>query len=291
MICSSCGKEISSSAVRCRFCRRRVDDPKKPLASIFVNKFSGWFFSGKGSSFCSWSFIDIILITLLIYLFILNDPFRTGRHVVDFLRLRYFIFTREPRLLHYLNIYINTIILKIVSFILVLALVSARGTSFWGRVVMGNKVKLSALKWLPLYVLACVIFRIINFSNPLLPNIPMNSVFPEARLIGNSVIIFSVIIIAPFVEEVLFRGYLYPAFNKYVGVYPAILLTSCLFTFAHYPHIKEDISFVCTIFTLSVIITYARAKTSSTWLAIAMHHIYNLVYVLVGLMKFFILKY
>jgi len=141
------------------------------------------------------------------------------------------------------------------------------------------------------YVAICVVFRYIGEANPLVPNMPLDSIFTEAVIIGNIVIIFSVIFVAPFIEEILFRGFIYPAFNKYMGIYPSIILTSFLFTLAHYPNIKDEYLFMAIIFTLSLVITYARAKTGSTWLAIIMHHIYNLMYIAIGFINYAFVKY
>ncbi|MFH1753284.1 MAG: CPBP family intramembrane glutamic endopeptidase, partial [Candidatus Omnitrophota bacterium] len=82
-----------------------------------------------------------------------------------------------------------------------------------------------------------------------------------------------------------------PALNRYMGIYPAIVLTSALFTLAHFPQIRDDFHFIAIIFSLSLVITYARAKTGSTLVAMVMHHVYNLSCVAIGLIKYFIYKY
>jgi membrane protease YdiL (CAAX protease family) len=246
---------------------------------------------GKDPAHCPWSILDVIGITVLMALFMFNDPLHLGFYTVRFLRAHFFIFTKEPKLLYYLTIYINTIIFKLISLIFVTAAIKLRKIPFWSSVVFSGKIPSSWGAWLPIYIIVCVVFRFLSISNPLVPNIPFNSVYIEAFLVGNVVVVFSILVIAPFIEEILFRGFLYPACNKYMGMYPSILLTSVLFTLAHYPQIRESYVFAAIIFTLGVIITYARAKTGSTWLAIIMHHIYNLVYVILGIINYLFVKY
>ena len=41
------------------------------------------------------------------------------------------------------------------------------------------------------------------------------------------------VLVAPLVEETLFRGYLYPMFARSFGIWPGIILTGVLFGFMH----------------------------------------------------------
>jgi len=291
MICPCCDKEISDSALRCRFCKNPVRDVVVLTPKDLWRKARKFLLKGRDTETCAWSILDVGLIGVIIYIFISRDPLGLGREIMGFLRLHFNIFTQEPKLFYYLNVYINTIILKAVLTFVMVILVKIRGLSFWKDVVFGGHIPRSWMKMLPYYAGACVIMRIASLSNPLTPNIPMNSIFPEARLIGNAVMIFSILFVAPFTEEVLFRGFVYPAFNKRIGMYPAIILTSVIFTMAHYPQIKGEALYIAAIFTFSAITTYARAKTGSTWLAMIMHHIYNLVYVAIGVISFMIVRY
>lgn len=255
-----------------------------------------WLFSflsyKKQKDACPWTLLDVLAFTALIALFIFFDPFHLGMNVLKFLRLHFFIFTKEPKLFYSLNIYINTIILKAISFVLLILLIKLHKVNSWDSVVSSGRIPKS---WdrigMPLFIAACVVAQTISVSNPLVPNIPYNSVFTEAKIIGNLVIIFSVLFVAPFVEEVLFRGFLYPALNKYMGIFPSIILTSALFTLAHYSRGMDEYSFLAIIFVFSLVITYARAVSGSTKLAIIMHQLYNLISIGVGFVDYLIYKY
>lgn len=282
MICPYCRKKISDSAIRCKYCRKTPKGNVWSLKNILVIVWRKLFIFGKDKKSCPWSLWDVFLIIGFILLFIFRDPFQMGSRIINFLRLHFFIFTKEPKLYYYLAIYINTIIFKFVALALMVLFVRFRKVSFWNKVINKGKLPHSWLKWLLVYAAICCVFRFIGMRNPLIPNIPLDSVFIEAKIIGNIVIVFSILFVAPFVEEALFRGFIYPTINKYIGTYASIFFTSLLFTLAHYPHIKNDYIFMMLIFCLGIMMTYAKAKTGSTWIAILMHHIYNLVYVIIG---------
>ncbi|MGB2601579.1 MAG: CPBP family intramembrane glutamic endopeptidase [Candidatus Omnitrophota bacterium] len=298
MECPFCHKVLSDTAIRCRYCKRILNGCEKDKDPVLAKILqTGWetvksfFLKGKNPQACPWTLLDVAALTLLIALFVLNDPLHMGSSILTFLRSNFKIVTREPKLLYYLTVYINTLILKGVSLVFLIVLVRSRKVSFWDSVV-SRKPNLELWEaWLPLYIGVCIIMREVNMANPLVPHLPFNSVFPEAKIVGNLFIVVAVLFVAPFVEEVVFRGFLYPAFNKYMGILPSVIITSLLFTFAHYPQIRESYTFMVALFTLSIIITYVRAKTGSTWMAIIMHQVYNLVTVGMGFMDYFILKY
>jgi len=256
----------------------------KKYLSAFWNR-------GKNVEHCPWSIVDVIVLTVLMAVFLFNDPFFVGMRIVTFLRTHFAIFTREPKLLYYLNIYINSLIFKSLSIIFLVAIVHARKIPFRKTVVFHGKMPDLRDWWMPVFIGVCILFRVLASPNPLVPNMPFNSVFLNAKIIGNIVIISSVIFVAPFTEEIVFRGFLYPALNRYMGISPAIIITSFLFTLAHYPQMSDEWGFLSMIFVLSLLITYARAKTGSTFLAIIMHFIYNTVSICVGLVDYIILRY
>ncbi len=299
MKCPKCKKEINDTALKCHYCKCVIGGTPPRAKSFPIRKsleslkraLQLFWNSGKDISRCPWSIMDVLAMSIMIWVFVFHDPFRVGFHILRWLRLNFFIFTREPKLFHYASIYISTIILKVISLFFLIVIVKTRKISFRKTVLTGGERIPHKEFWLPLYIAVCIVFKVINDSNPLIPSIPFNSVFPEAMVVGNIVIIFAVIFVAPFVEEILFRGFLYPAFNKYVGVYPAIIGTTVLFTLAHYPQAKDDPLFVTVIVILSLVITFVKAKTGSTWLAIIMHQIYNLIIVLAGVVDFLIVKY
>jgi membrane protease YdiL (CAAX protease family) len=78
--------------------------------------------------------------------------------------------------------------------------------------------------------------------------------------------------LAPFVEEVLFRGFLFAAFRRTFGLWLGAIGVSLLFAVAH-----GQANVGIDVFVLSMFLCYLREKTDSLWPSIAMHALKNLV--------------
>ena len=83
------------------------------------------------------------------------------------------------------------------------------------------------------------------------------------------------VLIAPLVEETLFRGYLYPMFARSFGVWPGIILTGVLFGFMHGAQLGWTWSLVGVLVVVGIIFTFVRARTGSVFASFLMHLGYN----------------
>lgn len=81
---------------------------------------------------------------------------------------------------------------------------------------------------------------------------------------------FTLVIIAPIAEEVLFRGYLYGKLRKSAPAWLAILITSILFGALH-----GQWNVGLDVFSLSVILCILREITGSIWAGIILHMLKN----------------
>ena len=80
----------------------------------------------------------------------------------------------------------------------------------------------------------------------------------------------SLVIVAPFAEEVLFRGYLFGKLQKYTSVWLSILITSLLFAVVHFQwNVGID------VFVLSIVLCLLRIVSGSLWPAILLHMVKN----------------
>ncbi len=82
--------------------------------------------------------------------------------------------------------------------------------------------------------------------------------------------------IAPFVEEIFFRGFIYPALRDNIGVVWAAILSSFIFALFH-----GDAWLMLPIMMLGFALVYLYEKESSLWPSILLHSMYNLLTVLV----------
>jgi len=80
---------------------------------------------------------------------------------------------------------------------------------------------------------------------------------------------------APFVEEVVYRGVLYSAFQRAWGVPAAFVLTTCLFALVHVPQYWPSYSTIFLLTLLSLILTSIRVKTNNLLPCIIFHTIFN----------------
>lgn len=89
----------------------------------------------------------------------------------------------------------------------------------------------------------------------------------------------SVILFAPLIEELLFRGLLQSFIRRHLGSKQAIVITSLLFSFFHYSHEQglANITIIGSLFTLSLFIGFTYEKRRSLAAPITFHALFNTV--------------
>ncbi len=83
------------------------------------------------------------------------------------------------------------------------------------------------------------------------------------------------ILVAPLMEEMFFRGFLYPALARFTGVLPSIVLTATLFALLHGAQLSFSWAPLLLIFIVGVTLTAVRARTRSVALCVVVHMTYN----------------
>lgn len=86
---------------------------------------------------------------------------------------------------------------------------------------------------------------------------------------------FAATFTAPFVEEVVFRGLLYPALRRWVGVTWAVVVVVLIFAVIHIPQYWPCYGAIGTILLLSFILTLIRARTGKLLPCVFIHFIFN----------------
>ena len=104
-------------------------------------------------------------------------------------------------------------------------------------------------------------------------NLPMEELFKFRQ----TALLFMAmaVLVAPLVEETLFRGYLYPLFARSFGVVPGIVLTGVLFGMMHGAQLGWTWSLVTTLIFVGIVFTAVRARTGSVFASYLMHLGYN----------------
>jgi len=83
-------------------------------------------------------------------------------------------------------------------------------------------------------------------------------------------LILAVVIVAPIVEEIFFRGFLFQGFRKKYGWVSAMLLSSAIFAAAH----LDPVSLIPT-FVLGIVLSYVYHRSNSVWPGVILHFLIN----------------
>jgi len=83
------------------------------------------------------------------------------------------------------------------------------------------------------------------------------------------------ICVAPFAEELVFRGFFYPVFERLWGFVAAVVITALLFAFVHMPQLSGGWLEILAIFGVGLAFSYCRGKTGSLVPPYLMHLAYN----------------
>jgi membrane protease YdiL (CAAX protease family) len=104
-------------------------------------------------------------------------------------------------------------------------------------------------------------------------NVPIEQLFKYK----NTAMLFMAmaVLVAPLVEETVFRGYLYPLFAKTFGVAASIALTGTLFGLMHGAQLGWTWGLVAVLIVVGVVFTFVRARTGTVFASFLLHLGYN----------------
>jgi uncharacterized protein len=122
------------------------------------------------------------------------------------------------------------------------------------------------------FILAVALQAVAHFL-PIPKELPIDSFFrtpAEAWALG----ILSVTL-APLMEELFFRGFLYPVLARRLGVSFAVFITALGFASMHGAQLMFSWGPVLVIFLVGLVLTMVRAKTNSVAAGVIIHMAYN----------------
>jgi membrane protease YdiL (CAAX protease family) len=105
------------------------------------------------------------------------------------------------------------------------------------------------------------------------PDLPIEEMMKD-RFVANMFLVFG-ILPAPFVEELYFRGLLYPALNRRIGNAAAIVLTAAAFAGMHASQLANTLAPLVMLFAVGLVLTLVRARTGSVAASFILHMTYN----------------
>jgi uncharacterized protein len=132
------------------------------------------------------------------------------------------------------------------------------------------------LRWWNLAGLGVVLLFAIQGLGHFLPvpkEVPFDKFFENAR----DAYLTSIFAISfgPFMEEVLFRGFLYPVLARRIGMIASILITSILFGLVHGAQLSFSWAPVLMISIVGIVLTTVRALKKSVASSLIVHIAYN----------------
>jgi membrane protease YdiL (CAAX protease family) len=136
--------------------------------------------------------------------------------------------------------------------------------------------------WLALVVLGAALVSLQSLERffHLPKHIPMEEFLktPSAAILTA---VFAVSL-GPLMEELFFRGFLYPVIARRMGIFVAIAITSLAFGLIHGAQLGFAWGLVLIIFIVGIVLTVVRAKTGSVAASFLVHVAYNSTLVILG---------
>ena len=235
----------------------------------------------------SWGWFEAVVSFCL---FFLGIWWVRGQNVgfewVEWLRQHFFVFTREPLLQIYVYIFIETFFLKLGFVLVIFLILSLRHEPVFQSLALTQKAQNFSKRFLFFFFLMCLAVAWWEGMDPLTPDLPTPLFFEESAVIGNILAVFSLAVVAPITEEIIFRGFMYPVFSSIFGRLGSVVITSVLFVAVHAPQMQGSYENLPVIFAVGLLLTWQRARTGSTLTTIGLHALYNFSLTAVGFMRF-----
>jgi uncharacterized protein len=117
--------------------------------------------------------------------------------------------------------------------------------------------------------------------------LPQKQELPIQKMLetSESMVLFAIfgILIAPFIEESVFRGFLYPVVARSAGIGPGIVITGLIFGLFHAAQLWGGWAQIAVIMILGIVLTWVRARQQSVLASFLIHLSYNTAITLFGL--------
>jgi uncharacterized protein len=152
-------------------------------------------------------------------------------------------------------------------------LVRSRSREPFGKAIHWNWPGVSAPGF---FVMGTVVAVAVDGAARFLPipkSLPMDKYFHDA----SSVYLMAAfgVTLAPLLEELFFRGLMYPLLRRAFGLTMAVVVTAAAFAAIHGTQLGYAWAPVLSIFVVGVVFTVARARTNSVAASFLMHCGYN----------------
>lgn len=162
------------------------------------------------------------------------------------------------------------------AYVIVLAymvgVVRTRGRAFWRGVRWGWP----AMSWFAYLALGVALAILVQSSSVLLPipkSLPIDRYFTSP--LGAWLMAGFGVTAAPLVEELFFRGFLYPVLARRMGLIAGVIVTAALFALLHESQLAHAWAPLLLLFAVGLVLTAVRARQGSVAATFLIHVGYN----------------
>jgi membrane protease YdiL (CAAX protease family) len=89
------------------------------------------------------------------------------------------------------------------------------------------------------------------------------------------IVAFLAVATAPLVEEIIYRGILFPAWQQLSGSTIAVIVVTLSFAIPHIPQYRQNLAVIASITVLSLVLTIVRARTGRLLPCYIIHLVFN----------------
>jgi membrane protease YdiL (CAAX protease family) len=144
----------------------------------------------------------------------------------------------------------------------------------WRRLETGGRPR--ALVYLGIFGAGFVFATVIEIASGLVgtkTKLPIERLFQDR--LAAALFIAMAVLIAPVIEETIFRGYIYPVIARRFGVAAGVIGTGVLFGLLHAPQLWGGWGQIVLLVIVGIVFTYARAVTGTVVASYLLHVSYN----------------
>jgi uncharacterized protein len=224
----------------------------------------------RGSDQLLWSGWDVLalaLLTLASMIVLTAVGVGIAMHTRILAGMKITDLAREPKLIIPVQIAAYAIV-----FGCMVLIVRRRVASFW-HAIQWNWPGASAAAYFFGGVGLALTIQFLSALLPIPKQLPIEKYFKDAG--GTYLMVIFGITIAPLMEELFFRGFLYPVVARRAGVNAGIVITAFLFALIHQSQLGRAWAPVLLLFVVGVVLTYVRARTGSVGSSFLLHVAYN----------------
>jgi len=220
----------------------------------------------------AWTFLDLLLILFVAFISLLATGALAiaASHAVPGLQR----FSNEQLATNPLFFIPVQLIAYLIAFMFTRMLITVRAQQdFWSAVKWNFPAASDVMNYVFVGVAMAFLAQLAGHFLPIPKSLPVDKYFRDPTF-AYLLMVFGVLV-APLVEEVLFRGLIFPLAARTLGVIGGTLLTALLFSLIHQSQLAHAWAPLLEIFGVGLVLPTVRPRTNSLAASWIVHFSYN----------------